>query len=199
MFKKYFVWLVWLSAFMLALAASPGLAQDVLGAPITQADIDGFLNIYGQENPPAAAESVGVLNYDRLSVVVKRLTMVYVLRGQHTEEEALLKKLAAIKVPHSVSSDEYNLYRANDEKLRPVFAKFLGSYTLRLPNSIAEVDIVEASNVSSDLDAQAGNFDYDSSEGYGPPAVDSQGDDSQPTINTEQLPDSEVNVSDQAS
>ncbi|MDR2300641.1 MAG: hypothetical protein LBF38_01145 [Deltaproteobacteria bacterium] len=189
MLKHLIVGLVWLSLISLGFAASPALAQDALSAPITQADIDGFLNIYGHDNPPAAVESAQNVNVDRLNVVTRRLSTVYVLRGQHTEEQSLLEKLASIKVPHSVSSDEYNLYRANDDKLKPVFAKFLGAYTLRLPNSLAERDTVEASNVVNG--AAPENFDFDQNEGYGPPDI-SGTENTEPTINTEQLPEGEV-------
>jgi hypothetical protein len=191
---------IWLSVFWLCLASYPALAQDDISAPLTQQDIDKFVSVYGTEDPVMAAKSDANLNPDRLSVVANRLSAVYVLRGQNTEEAALLKKLSAIKDPHAVNPDEYALYRANNQQLKPVFAKFLGAYTLRLPNSIAEQESLEASNDNSyvdpnldpTLDPNVGNFDFDPSEGYGPPPAGSGPDNSQPTINTENLPAQEL-------
>jgi hypothetical protein len=105
---------------------------------LTQGDIDKFVSIYGHENPSEAVSSVTDVSHERLNLVVRRLANVYVMKGQHEDEESMLKRLAEIQDNGAVSPEEYNLYQANDSSLKPVFVKYLGDYTLRLPNSVAD-------------------------------------------------------------
>ncbi|MDR0621994.1 MAG: hypothetical protein LBJ61_08985 [Deltaproteobacteria bacterium] len=127
----------------MAFPVYPVLAQEnASSGPITQEDIDNFISVYGSDDPPAAmSKANGSINGDRLQLVTRRLSSVYILRGQNTDNATLLKKLAEISAPNSVNHEEYALYDANDEHLKPVFAKYLGAYTLRLPDSLAEQSV----------------------------------------------------------
>jgi hypothetical protein len=99
---------------------------------MTQQDIDIFLAVYGSDPPTLAAREVD-LDTDRLVVAVKRLSSVYILKGQFADEDTLVESLAAIEEPSSqVTHEEYDLYQSNGERLEPVFARYLGTYTMRL-------------------------------------------------------------------
>ena len=132
MFRFQIVFLFFANAMLVALSAGSALAQGDQAGPLTQGDIDKFIGIYGSDDPSAAAGTYADLRHDRLDLVVRRLTAVYLAKGQHTDDEAVKKTLAAIADYSKVSQDEYNLVETNNDNLKPVFTKYLGTYTLRL-------------------------------------------------------------------
>jgi hypothetical protein len=135
MFRSNIIKVVFLFLAIMAFSSGSIQAQNADTGPLSQEDIDRFISIYGSENPPAAAPASG-LDYDRLSLVVGRLTSIYIAKGQIGDEQEQLVILSRGKVP--VEQADYDLYQANDVALKPVMGKYLGTYTLRLAEAKAD-------------------------------------------------------------
>lgn len=135
MFKNFLENLTYFGLLGLLISATPALAQPASNAPMAQDDIASFVRLYGNENPPAVAAGVDL---NRQSVVVRRVSAIYILKGQLDDEAALLAKLAALGEASAVTRAEYDLYMANESLIRPVCEKYLGTYTVPVSDSKTE-------------------------------------------------------------
>jgi hypothetical protein len=135
MFKQFFKTLAYFGFLGLLISSAQAMAQPDASAQLAQDDIASFVRVYGSANPSAAVAGVDMA---RLGEVVRRVSVVYVLRGQMGDETALLARLAALRGADAVSQADYGLYMANESQVRPICEKFLGSYTYGLPDQAME-------------------------------------------------------------
>jgi hypothetical protein len=112
----------------LGLSAWSAKAQMVNVDPLTQADIDLVVKVYGKDVPSAETE----LDYDQLDSIINRLAVFYLRDGQMTDKEAIIASLSILRDQAITIRSDYTLYKANEDKLKPIFFKHLGNYTLAL-------------------------------------------------------------------
>ncbi|MDR0356385.1 MAG: hypothetical protein LBJ64_11740 [Deltaproteobacteria bacterium] len=136
-------------------------------SPLTQADVDHFMAVYGRDEPSAAIVSES--EQPRLALTASRLAAIYVYKGQYAEEAKLLAFLTALKTPVTLTTAEYRLYMSNEAAIKPIMEKRLGAYSRVFSDETSETSSVgegtpPVSTVGAEVDESGSGLSSDAAD-----------------------------------